>query len=67
MYYLFRDRHMFGCKKHRCLKGADEMRVYTFQLPKMVSSFARKCLQLFQREERKPVAKKKRRKSKMPS
>lgn len=46
------------------------MRVYTFQLPKMVSSFARKCLQLFQREERKPVAnvkKKKRRKSKTPS
>ncbi|MCM3087380.1 stage V sporulation protein SpoVM [Bhargavaea ginsengi] len=44
------------------------MRVYTFQLPKMVSSFARKCLQLFQREEQKTaVKKKKRRKSKMPS
>lgn len=43
------------------------MRVYTFQLPKMVSSFARKCLHLFQKEEQKPVAKKKkRRKSKMP-
>ncbi|MFC4409257.1 stage V sporulation protein SpoVM [Chungangia koreensis] len=27
------------------------MRVYTFRLPKMVSSFARKCISVFQKEE----------------
>jgi len=27
------------------------MRVYTFRLPKVVSSFARKCISVFQKEE----------------
>ncbi|WP_407643860.1 stage V sporulation protein SpoVM [Edaphobacillus lindanitolerans] len=58
---------MFDDKKHRCLKGAEKMRVYTFRLPKMVSSVARKCIQIFHREESSaPPPAKKKRKRKMP-
>ncbi|SIT67581.1 hypothetical protein SAMN05428946_0238 [Edaphobacillus lindanitolerans] len=43
------------------------MRVYTFRLPKMVSSVARKCIQIFHREESSaPPPAKKKRKRKMP-
>ncbi len=43
------------------------MRVYTFRLPKMVSSVARRCIQLFHREESNAAATaKKKRKRKMP-
>ncbi|MET3575250.1 stage V sporulation protein SpoVM [Bhargavaea ullalensis] len=45
------------------------MRVYTFRLPKMVSSVARRCMQLFFKEESSssaPTVQKKKRKRKMP-
>lgn len=50
------------------LEGSGMMRVYTFTLPKFVSSFVRKCMVVFKKDEQsKPPKKKKRkRKDKMP-
>ncbi|MGE7621875.1 stage V sporulation protein SpoVM [Viridibacillus sp. NPDC096237] len=43
------------------------MKVYTFQLPKFVSGFARVCLQAFQKESSSTAtAKQRKKKEKMP-
>lgn len=46
-----------------------EMRVYTFTLPKFVSNFVRKCMVVFQQDDKKKPskAKKRKKKDKMPS
>ncbi|MCZ8539493.1 MULTISPECIES: stage V sporulation protein SpoVM [Psychrobacillus] len=43
---------MFNDKKQR-LKGRNCVKVYTFRLPKSVSSFVKVCIRLFKKEEKK--------------
>jgi len=51
------------------LERSGELRVYTFTLPKFVSGFVRKCIYVFQKEDKtKTTSKpKKRKKEKTPS
>ncbi|WP_082732055.1 stage V sporulation protein SpoVM [Sporosarcina sp. HYO08] len=63
---------MLNGKKYRFLKGAGELRVYTFTMPKFVSGFVRKCLFAFQKDNNSKTAtasnrNKKRKKEKTPS
>jgi hypothetical protein len=44
------------------LERSGELRVYTFTLPKFVSGFVRKCMNLFQKDD--PQTDKKRKKEK---
>lgn len=49
---------------------SDQLKVYTFQLPKVVSSFARFCLQMVSNDpgaSKKTAARKKKGKEKTPS
>ncbi|GKV55633.1 hypothetical protein NCCP2222_15800 [Sporosarcina sp. NCCP-2222] len=47
---------MFNGKEFRFLKGAGELRVYTFTMPKFLSSFVRKCMVVMNKEEKQATA-----------
>ncbi|WP_438317485.1 stage V sporulation protein SpoVM [Sporosarcina sp. FA9] len=51
------------------LERSEELRVYTFTLPKFVSGFVRKCIYVFQKEDttKANIKPKKRKKEKTPS
>ena len=51
------------------LEGSGIMRVYTFTLPKFVSGIVRKCMVVFQKDDKQKSSsqKKRKKKDKMPS